>query len=412
MEPVISNNELSSSRYKFRLSGVNHTIANALRRTMVSDIPTVIFRTTPYTENKASFLKNTTRFHNEILKQRLSCIPIHFMSSTMSEFYSIDIGYVDNLLRTKKILEKYLLELDETNTSDITMNVTTEHFKIFDKEANNYIPQPEVKLIFPPFIPYNRDTEYYILYVKLRPKITDDIPGESIQMSSEFSYGSAKEDGSFSVVQTCAYGNTVDEEAAELKLQEKRSEWSSTMTVDEIDRESENWKLLERKRIFLPNSFDFTVESIGIYDNQVIVTKACEIIIERLYLLNYSIDSDKLEIKTSPNITENSYDIILFNDDYTIGSMLQYVMYITYYPDVMNYCGYKKMHPDDSYSIIRVSYNEPVGNETIKEQCKTSIVLLIDVFQKIRHSIIPDEPLFQVRPTVDWDAVLEKFYKY
>lgn len=412
MEPVISNNELSSSRYKFRLSGVNHTIANALRRTMVSDIPTVIFRTTPYTENKASFLKNTTRFHNEILKQRLSCIPIHFMSSTMSEFYSIDIGYVDNLLKTKKILEKYLLELDETNTSDITMNVTTEHFKIFDKEANNYIPQPEVKLIFPPFIPYNRDTEYYILYVKLRPKITDDIPGESIQMSSEFSYGSAKEDGSFSVVQTCAYGNTVDEEAAELKLQEKRSEWSSTMTVDEIDRESENWKLLERKRIFLPNSFDFTVESIGIYDNQVIVTKACEIIIERLYLLNYSIDSDKLEIKTSPNITENSYDIILFNDDYTIGSMLQYVMYITYYPDVMNYCGYKKMHPDDSYSIIRVSYNEPVGNETIKEQCKTSIVLLIDVFQKIRHSIIPDEPLFQVRPTVDWDAVLEKFYKY
>ena len=412
MEPVISNQNLSSSTYKFRLSGVNHTIANALRRTMVSDIPTVIFRTTPFTENKASFLKNTTRFHNEILKQRLSCIPIHFMSSTMSEFYSIDIGYVDNLLKTKKILEKYLLELDETNTSDITMNVTTEHFKIFDKQTNTYIPQPEVKLIFPPFIPYNKDTEYYILYVKLRPKITDDIPGESIQMSSEFSYGSAKEDGSFSVVQTCAYGNTVDEEAAELKLQEKKSEWSSSMTVEEIERESENWKLLERKRIFLANSFDFIVESIGIYDNQVIVTKACEIIIERLYLLNYSIDSDKLEIKPSPNITENSYDIILFNDDYTIGSMLQYVLYITYYPDVMNYCGYKKMHPDDSYSIIRVSYNEPVGNETIKEECKTSIILLIDVFQKIRRSIIPDEPLFQVRPSEDWDTVLEKFYKY
>ena len=62
MEPVISNQNLSSSTYKFRLSGVNHTIANALRRTMVSDIPTVIFRTTPFTENKASFLKNTTRF--------------------------------------------------------------------------------------------------------------------------------------------------------------------------------------------------------------------------------------------------------------------------------------------------------------------------------------------------------------
>lgn len=412
MEPVISNKSLSSSTYKFRLSGVNHTIANALRRTIVSDIPTVVFRTTPYAENKASFLKNTTRFHNEILKQRLSCIPIHFMSSTISEFYSTNIGYVDNLIKTKKILTNYLLELDETNTSDVMMNITSGHFKIFDKNTNKYIPQSEVKLIFPPFIPYNKDTEFYILYVKLRPKITDDIPGETIQMTCEFGYGSAKEDGSFSMVQTCAYGNTVDEEAAELKLQEKRSEWKSLFNAEEIERESENWMLLERKRIFLPNSFDFIVESIGVYENELIVTKACEIIIERLYLLNYAIDSDKLEIKTSLNITENSYDIVLFNDDYTIGSMLQYILYVTYYPDVMNYCGYKKMHPDDSYSIIRVSYIEPTSSETIKEQCKTSIIILIDVFQKIRKLIIPDEPLFEVRPTEDWDVALELFYKY
>jgi len=412
MEPVISNKQLSSSTMKFRLSGVNHTIANALRRTIISDIPTVVFRTTPFAENKATFVKNTTRFHNEILKQRLSCIPVNFMSSTMADFYSLNIGYVDNLLKTRKILDNYLLELDETNTSDVMMNVTTEHFKIFNKSENKYISQQEVKLIFPPFIPYNKDTEFYILYVKLRPKITDDIPGESIQMSCEFGYGSAKEDGSFTIVQTCSYGNSVDEEAAELKLQEKQSEWAATLNPEEVERESKNWMLLERKRIFLPNSFDFIIESIGVFDNEFIVIKACEIIIERLYLLIYSIDSDKLEIKMSPNITENSYDIILFNDDYTIGSMLQYVLYITYYPDVMNYCGYKKMHPDDSYSIIRVSYKESVGHEIIKEQCKTSIIMLIDVFQKIRNSIIPDDPLFEVRPREDWDVALEKFYKY
>ena len=78
----------------------------------------------------------------------------------------------------------------------------------------------------------------------------------------------------------------------------------------------------------------------------------------------------------------------------------------------MNYCGYKKMHPDDSYSIIRVSYMESVSFETIKEQCKTSIIILIDIFQKIRKSIIPDEALFEVRPTEDWDTALELFYKY
>ena len=58
------------------MSGVNVSIANGLRR-IASEIPLVVFRTTPHEANKATFEVNTTRMNNELLKQRLSCIPIY-----------------------------------------------------------------------------------------------------------------------------------------------------------------------------------------------------------------------------------------------------------------------------------------------------------------------------------------------
>ena len=410
MEPVVSNISSSNKNLTFTLSGVNHSIANAIRRTIVSDIPTVIFRTTPYAENKASFIKNTTKYHAEILKQRLSNIPVHFKLSNLEDFYGIELSYVDNLLKNKKILENYLLEVNVNNTTDSMITVSTGDFRIFDKEANKYIPHEETKLIFPPFIPYNRDTEYYITFVKLNPKISDEIVGEAIHFTAEFGYGSSKEDGSFSVASLATYGNSIDEERAEDVLKEIKAEWSKTMTADEVEKEADNWKLLDKKRIYLPNSFDFKIETIGVYESQRLVTKACEILIERLYLLNYVIDADLLEIIVSKNISENSFDVILKSDDYTIGSMIQYILYVSYYPAVLNYCGYKKIHPDDSHSILRLGYMEETNMETIKEQIKTSIVLLVDVFQKIRKSFLQDEELFYIQPTEQWDAVMNLYF--
>ena len=62
---------------KFTLSDINVSLANAIRRTILSDIPTVIFKTFPYEKNQATIYINTSRLNNEILKQRLGCIPIH-----------------------------------------------------------------------------------------------------------------------------------------------------------------------------------------------------------------------------------------------------------------------------------------------------------------------------------------------
>ena len=71
INPRIDNISESGDILSFTLSGVNVSLANALRRTILSDIETVIFKTAPQEENNAIIYANTTRFNNEILKQRL-----------------------------------------------------------------------------------------------------------------------------------------------------------------------------------------------------------------------------------------------------------------------------------------------------------------------------------------------------
>ena len=60
MDPRISNLSEENGTLKFTLTECNMSIANALRRIIVSDIPTFVFRTYPYSENKAEIRHNTT----------------------------------------------------------------------------------------------------------------------------------------------------------------------------------------------------------------------------------------------------------------------------------------------------------------------------------------------------------------
>ena len=83
MNPLIQTIMENGDTLTFTLSGVNVSLANAIRRTLLSDIPIVVFRTSPYESNKANITINTTRLNNEILKQRLSCIPIHITDLQM-----------------------------------------------------------------------------------------------------------------------------------------------------------------------------------------------------------------------------------------------------------------------------------------------------------------------------------------
>jgi len=367
MNPVIKVEKSTSKGVtNFTLSGVNVSFANSLRRTILSDIPIVVFKTTPYEENKANIIANTSRLNNEIIKQRLSCIPIH-------------IKDVD-----KFPIKNYLVEVNVENITNSIIYVTTKDFKIKDLSTGNYLDETTTREIFPA----NDDTGYFIDFVRLRPKISDEIPGEKIILTCELSIGTAKEDGMFNVVSTCSYGFTVDEDKQDSELAKKIQEWRNEgKKQDDIDYEAKNWKLLDGLRITKKDSFDFTIQSIGIYDNLVIVLMSCEILQKKLHSLNNQILTDDIKINKSQSTLENSFDIILENEDYTIGKVLEYLLYSKFFENkTLTYCGFKKMHPHDSDSIIRVAYPEPIDKNIVKKHLSECVVEAFDMYSKVKRT--------------------------
>jgi len=357
---------------KFTLTNVNTSYANALRRTVISSIPTVVFQTTPHDRNKCNILSNTTRLHNEIIKQRLSCIPIR----------------IDTTHNIRNNLSNYLLELNVDNKTDTTMYATTEHFKIRDLTTNTLVDDAIVKQIFPPFTAPN-GTEYYIDFVRLRPKISDELPGEKINLTCEFTVSTASDNSMYNVTGTCAYGCTPNIDKMEEELAIRRHKWKDAQkTEEEINFEAANWKLLEGLRYVIDNSFDFVIQTVGIYENENIIKQACDIIRIQLAELIYQIDRDELSIKASDNILDNCYDIILENEDYTIGNILNHEIYTIFYTELKlaDFVGYKKVHPHDANSILRISLvDKTQGKDGVKTMLKSAIERSIATVESIKR---------------------------
>jgi DNA-directed RNA polymerase subunit L len=364
MNPVLEPFETNDDSFGFTLSGVNVSIANGIRRTILSDIPLLVFRTSPNDKNKCNIIANTSRLNNEIIKQRLSCIPIHIKDIT--EFP----------------LKNYIIEVNVENNTDTIMFVTTENFDIKDLVTGKSLSKDKIREIFPA----DDITGYFIDFVRLRPRISEELPGEKIHLTCEFDIGSAKEDGMFNTVSTCSYGFSGDSAAQDAELARKIQTWKDEgKNEKEIQFESENWKLLDAKRIYKKDSFDFTVQTIGIYSNNEIVDMACTILINKFNELISTIEKDELEIKISDNTMSNCFDIILENEDYTIGKVLEYFLHTKFYEtNMMTFCGFKKMHPHDNYSIIRVAYREPADKSHVKGHLKEASEDSIQVYTRLR----------------------------
>jgi DNA-directed RNA polymerase subunit L len=364
MIPRIENLKEDGNVLTFTLKDVNVSLANGLRRTILSDVPTVVFKTSPHDQNKASVITNTTRLNNEILKQRLSCIPIHIADLKMP-------------------LQNYVMEINVENLTDTIMYVTTKDFKVKNLMTTEYLSEKDRQAIFPP----DPVTGYYIDFARLRPKISEEIPGEKLHIIAEFSISNAKDDGMFNVVSTCSYGFTQDDVLIEEKLGIKQQEWKDKgLSKEEIQFETTNWRLLDGQRVVKPDSFDFQIQTLGVFTNQYILRTSCEIIIEKLNLLDTLVETDDLTIMSSQNTMKNCYDITLKNEDYTIGKVLEYFLYSKFYEGVkiLSYCGFKKMHPHDSDSIIRIAYKEDAEKITIKQNVKECIADAILVYTTIR----------------------------
>ena len=162
----------------------------------------------------------------------------------------------------------------------------------------------------------------------------------------------------YNVVSTCSYGNTQDKVKITDVWNEKRKELEKTkLSEEDIENEKKNWLLLDAKRIFIPNSFDFTIETIGIYSNMQLIVKACVIMIQKCKTFIENIKNKESLVEYSENtLLKNEFIVTLENEDYTFGNVLTYFLYKNYYEEqkTIDFVGFQKPHPHIPNSKIRI----------------------------------------------------------
>jgi len=371
MQPALNQFSEENDILKFTLHGVNVCFANAIRRTILSDIPIVVIHTDTHETNQCTIKQNTGRLHNEILKQRLSCIPIHttLLRDTDQE---------------KALPGNYSLVLDITNDTDNTIFVTSGDFRLKDNATNTVLSKEEMDKRFPGLFPMNIKTQSYIDFARLRAKVSNEISGESLNLTADFAVSTAKHSSMYNVVSKCAYGNTQDTtkslaawDAHEAKL---RTEGE---TDNEIKFQKKNFNILDAQRHYVPDSFDFVLQTLGIYDNKDLVRKACAILQNKLIDIIQGVES--MPIFISDTTMENCFDIRLENEDYTIGKVIEYIMYTKFYEGdkTLTFCGFKKFHPHDTESTVRIAFDKKSDLSRVRQYLKEVCVDGQEIFKDI-----------------------------
>lgn len=355
----------------FNISNTNVSIANGLRRTIMADIDIAVLDTN---EGSITIENNTTMFNNEILKQRLGCIPV----------------IMNDLNDSVKDLK---LVIDRVNTSNSLEYITTKDFKLFDKKTDKELPEKKVRELFPP----NKQTKSYILFARLKPQISKEIKGEQLKLTCNLNIKKAKDSGMYNVVSSCAYKYAVDKikqnaewEKVEQNIINSIEEVNASQLQQKIDYEKENWFNHEGLRFTKEGSYDFCIETVGIYQNKQIITKACDVLILKLNEIKNASENSKLfAVKEMPVALKNSFDIVLYNEGYTIGKILEYVMHYSYYrKKLLSYVGFSKAHPHDVNSVIRLAFtdeNADVANtQNVVEILHNSCIIAANVFKEIK----------------------------
>ena len=364
--PSITNIDSIDGKMMFDLRNVDVSVANGLRRVLLSNIDNLVFQAFPHEECSINITKNNTKFNNEYLKQRISCIPVH------NGWQSLMTEQENKISAMKNIMENYEIVVDEVNNTMNKVYVTTENIKIRSKNSEKKVLGKDITNRFFPPDPITGD---YILICILYPNHNKNKPqdNEAISFTASFVIGNSNQNSCWNVVHHSCYENMRDEEKIQKVISEK-----SLNKEDEKD-----FLILDAQRLFIKNSFKFSLEGIGVFSNNELMIESCNYILKKLGILDSYVkeqtpilnekdvrfnEKNGMLSQAELNNMKNSYCVIyhdedfvileIKDDDYTIGKLIENHIY-NFFPNKYSYIGFKKLHPTKKEAMIYFKYKEP-----------------------------------------------------
>lgn len=338
--------------------GLDKSLINAIRRTILEDIPTVAFKFDEHSEEKDIIItSNKTSLHNEMILHRISLITLFIDPEDKNKYlFKLNIKHDSN--------EPYKF----INSNDFDIFKIKPERKDYDKlDENNYedtpLSQAEKINIFRPFI--FRDTTNYSLLLELKNTHTG-ITHQEINLYASPSINTAKYNANYQACSRISYSFSIDEELVKNKLDYA----IKNNNIEDKDIEDfTNKFIIEKSERYYhrdkdnePYIYNFDIESQHFYDSSQLFNIALELLINKLTYLKeqfiYNLKDEPSSISLEKT-KEFVYTFTLNDENHTIGNLLQSHIVRRSINDesIINGCAYKKLHPLEDSIILILSIN-------------------------------------------------------
>ena len=377
-------------RAQFKLHA-NVTLANALRRMILTGTPGVAFRTEPAEKSEITISVNTTPLVNEIISHRIGMIPIVADPDTFNPAL-------------------YEFVLDKENTTKDMMDVTASDFNIYMKDPEKPL-EASIQVPTEAFFPPDPITGETTLITRLRPQWNHSAPNERLSLKAKASISTGAENIRWSPVSQCSYEYTLDTDPDHIEdvftnwlLTNKKIETITDLPEDKLSELKREFNTMENQRCYLKNekgepiNFTFYVESVGTQTIPNIVMaalKACTALVRRYE----DIDSTLPESVTiqQGDARFPCVDIMFKKEAHTLGNLLETYLVENHVdaPDNgvrITYAGYKVPHPLRAEMFVRIGMETatPVPGEQETHTARKAIAAvcrtLRDTFRTLEAS--------------------------
>lgn len=291
------------------------TFVNALRRLVLSGVPTVVIQ-------DVQILENTTQLPHEMMKHRVEMLPVNVTPEDAST------------IRDSKIELRILPD----KSSDKVRTITTDDFVVESSRGK--------------ILMKDRDFDKPILFIRVRP-------GESVHLKARLGI----ESKNASQVCGCSTKWHIDPERAKEDRKVFVEKGGDPVAFDNFYIQH-SYSRNEKNR---PDWIDMSIESIGVLPCKDILKYAVGIL--QTQIENYM--KEALE-KINREKEVGSYNVSLDQGGHTLGALLQEVMYSD---ENVEFVGYDIPHPLRSLMVLRFHTKKSpetvlkVAADTIKEYC-------------------------------------------
>jgi len=394
--------------------GLDKSVMNAIRRTLLSDIPVIAFKTDENKKKDITIVENSGLLHNEMLLQRIGLIPLFINPNSYMKNYLFELNVEhDNseifkfitandfaIYPLKSEIQKRINNIDKDDKDDseeldeeLDEILNSNNYENYD--LNNPLSQKKKDEILRPF--EFRKKKNYCLITELKNTNDNDLL-HKIHLYGVPSLSTGKENARFQSVSCATYSFLKDDKLINsivqerIKIEQIEEEEQESYTQKLLLRESEKYYFRDSENE--PNKYNFRIKSVHHKDSGTLFLTSIDLLMDKLDYLKVSflkLLQDKDTCISTEKINDYVYHFMIYNEDHTMGNLIQSHIVRRCLTDdcILQLCAYKKTHPlEESIKlIVSVNPSHKAAKENDLRKFQSIVNFLIEELENIKKEL-------------------------